>query len=125
MRDASDHLGIPSDCGVSIEFLIPSNSKRIDFIGPDLKMIDARLVMDPLAHPAQDNNMSGLRKRIKQGLAEKKAVLAEVDMLIRNTYRTLMPRRMKGTFIFCEDAGLQEYFRNSVQTQSTIEEQSA
>jgi DUF2075 family protein len=34
--------------------------------------------------------------------------------IIRNTYRTLMTRGMKGCYIFCVDEQTQEYFRQKV-----------
>lgn len=83
-------------------------------IGPDLKMSNGNLTTDPLAHPGQDKNLSGLRTRLKQGESARDEVLAEADQLIRNTYRTLMTRGMKGTFVYCEDPQLQEYFRSAI-----------
>lgn len=83
-------------------------------IGSDLKYVDDCLITDPLAHPGQDKNLSGLRTRLKQGNTEKELVLAEADQLIKNTYRTLLTRGMKGTFIFCEDSELQAYFKKSI-----------
>lgn len=85
-------------------------------IGSDLQFVDGEIVTNPLAHPGQDKNFSGLRKRLKQSEASKVTALAEADQLIRNTYRTLMTRGMKGTFLYCEDAALQEYFREMLQT---------
>lgn len=46
------------------------------------------------------------------------------DMIIRNTYRTLMTRGQKGCFVYCEDRALSDYlkmlinanFHNSSQT---------
>ena len=81
-------------------------------IGQDLKLEEGKLLTDPLVHPGQDKNFSGLRKRIKAGKESREQVLAEADELIRNTYRTLMTRGMKGTFVFCEDEALSEYFKD-------------
>ena len=33
------------------------------------------------------------------------------DEIIRNTYRTLMTRGMKGCYIYCVDEKLREYFK--------------
>ncbi len=95
-----------------------SQGLEIDYagviIGADLKITDNVLTTDPLAHPGQDKNFSGLRARLRQGKAEKEKVLQDADLLIKNTYRTLMTRGMKGTFIYCEDPNLQEYIRQSI-----------
>lgn len=82
--------------------------------GADMKYVDGKIVTDPLAHPGADKNFSGLRTRVRAGIREKEAVLLEADQLIKNTYRTLMTRGMKGTFIYCVDPELQEYFRSLV-----------
>lgn len=31
------------------------------------------------------------------------------DQIIRNTYRTLLSRGMKGRYVYCEDKNLEEY----------------
>ena len=37
--------------------------------------------------------------------------MALADEIIKNTYRTLMTRGMKGCYIYCTDEGLREYIR--------------
>lgn len=34
------------------------------------------------------------------------------DRIIRNTYRTLMTRGLKGCYIYCEDKELENYFKS-------------
>ena len=34
------------------------------------------------------------------------------DTIIKNTYRTLMTRGMKGCYVYCVDKKLQEYLKN-------------
>ena len=36
------------------------------------------------------------------------------DEIIKNTYRTLMTRGMKGCYIYCEDVNLENYFKERV-----------
>ena len=38
--------------------------------------------------------------------------MARADEIIKNTYRTLMTRGMKGCYIYCTDAGLRKYLRH-------------
>ena len=40
-----------------------------------------------------------------------KKALALADEIIKNTYRTLMTRGMKGCYVYCVDDGLKEYLR--------------
>jgi len=44
-------------------------------------------------------------------LAKKDKKQAEelADEIIKNTYRTLMTRGMKGCYVYCEDKALKEY----------------
>jgi DUF2075 family protein len=42
---------------------------------------------------------------------EPEATTILVDRIIRNTYRTLMTRGMKGCFVHCVDPETQDYFR--------------
>ena len=37
------------------------------------------------------------------------------DKIIKNTYRTLMTRGMKGCYIYCIDKKLQVYFKNNLE----------
>ena len=37
--------------------------------------------------------------------------LKRADEIIKNTYRTLMTRGMKGCYIYCTDPGMREYIR--------------
>ena len=37
------------------------------------------------------------------------------DMIIRNTYRTLLSRAMKGCIVYCTDRALADHFRKSIE----------
>jgi DUF2075 family protein len=36
----------------------------------------------------------------------------EIDLIIKNTYRTLMTRGMKGCYLYCTDQETADYFRH-------------
>ena len=36
------------------------------------------------------------------------------DRIIKNTYKTLMTRGMKGCYIYCTDKEIEEYFKNAL-----------
>jgi DUF2075 family protein len=78
-------------------------------IGPDFTVIDGQLTTDPSGRASTDVSLNGYKKEFKENpeLASKKA-----DQIIRNTYRTLMTRGMKGCYIYCTDIEVAEYFRN-------------
>ena len=55
--------------------------------------------------------MFGIKKMYKDD-SEKALKLA--DEIIKNTYRTLMTRGMKGCYVYCEDLMLQAYLKERV-----------
>lgn len=77
-------------------------------IGPDFKLVNGVLTTDPSGRASTDVSLHGYNKEFKENpeLASKKA-----DQIIRNTYRTLMTRGMKGCYIYCTDREVEDYFR--------------
>jgi len=70
-------------------------------VGPDLRCSDDGLVVtDPAARASQDKTVKGWRK-----MAEKDAEGTQriTDAIIKNTYRVLMTRGMKGCFVYAVD----------------------
>ena len=78
-------------------------------IGDDLIVRNGEVITNPNARAKTDKSISGFKKLLKTNpdLANKKA-----DGIIRNTYRTLMTRGMKGCYIFCTDPETQAYFQD-------------
>lgn len=77
-------------------------------IGLDLVVRDGQLATDPAGRSSMDRSIRGWRTMAK---ADREGTLAKVDKIIRNTYRTLMTRGMKGCYIYCTDREVQEYFK--------------
>ena len=46
--------------------------------------------------------------------ADPDGTLERVDRIIRNTYRTLMTRGMKGCFVYCTDAETRVHLRDTL-----------
>ena len=80
-------------------------------IGEDLKYTDGEIVVDHEARASTDRSLFGIKKMFEEH-PEKAAEKA--DELIKNTYRTLMSRGMKGCYVYCCDDQLQEYLRTRV-----------
>jgi DUF2075 family protein len=80
-------------------------------IGPDLIVRNGKIITDPSKRAKTDASLNGYKKDFKANpeLAAKKA-----DAIIKNTYRTLMTRGMKGCHIFCTDKETAEYFKNAL-----------
>ena len=86
-------------------------------IGPDLIVRDGRIVTTPEERDRHDKSIRGYKTRLK---TEGMYVRAEVDLIIKNTYRTLMTRGMKGCYVFCTDEETREYFRQLIDNEALI-----
>jgi len=80
-------------------------------IGPDLVVRDGKIITDATKRANTDQSLKGLKSMMKVD-PEKAKELA--DKIIKNTYRTLMTRGMKGCFIFSTDLETQEYFKSQL-----------
>ena len=77
-------------------------------IGPDLIVRDGVVITKGFEHPGGDKALSGFRKMFKKSPKEANKI---ANTLIRNTYRTLMTRGMRGCYIYCTDLETREYFK--------------
>lgn len=77
-------------------------------IGEDLTYKDGQIVTNPLKRASTDQSLKGIITMIKND-PEKAYKIA--DEIIKNTYRTLMTRGMKGCYVYCVDKELNEYFQ--------------
>jgi len=84
-------------------------------IGPDLAYRDGRIVTDATRRASTDQSVKGL-KQMLQAAPESARKLA--DTIVKNTYRTLMTRGMKGCYVYCTDAALATYLRSRLRTAS-------
>lgn len=69
---------------------------------------DGKVVTDFTKRAKTDQSLKGIKTMYKEN-PEK--ALAVADEIIKNTYRTLMTRGMKGCYVYCVDEGLAEYLR--------------
>lgn len=80
-------------------------------VGPDLIVRDGRVITRPEKRSTQDHSIRGYRRMLA---TSPDAAREKADRIVRNTYRTLMTRGMKGCFVYCTDAETREHFRRSV-----------
>lgn len=80
-------------------------------IGPDLVVRDGRILPRPEHRARTDRSLHGYKSARSRNPA---AADARAAALIRNTYRTLMSRGLKGCYIYCTDAETQAYFKQQV-----------
>ncbi|MFJ2449257.1 DNA/RNA helicase domain-containing protein [Pseudomonas sp. NPDC087626] len=78
-------------------------------IGPDLVVRDGQVVTSPHERDKHDKSIRGWKKLMKEqpALAQQ-----ETDLIIKNTYRTLMTRGMKGCYLYCTDQETAQYFES-------------
>ncbi|MBQ6221832.1 MAG: DUF2075 domain-containing protein [Solobacterium sp.] len=75
-------------------------------IGPDLRYENGHIVTDYTKRAKSDQSLRGIGKMVKNN-PERAEKLA--DEIIKNTYRTLLTRGMKGCAVYCCDKKLSEY----------------
>ena len=77
-------------------------------IGEDLRVENGKIITDFTKRASTDQSLKGIKKLYKE---DPKRALKEADEIIKNTYRTLMTRGMKGCYVYCVDRELSEYLK--------------
>jgi len=80
-------------------------------IGKDLKYRNNEIVVDYEERASTDRSLFGIKKMFRE---EPEKAEEKVEEIIKNTYRTLMSRGMKGCYIYCCDEQLQEHLRKRI-----------
>ena len=80
-------------------------------VGPDLVTKNGELRTNPDARAKTDKSLAGFKTEFK---TNPDLALAKADELIRNTYRTLMSRGMKGCYVYFVDEATAEYFKKQL-----------
>lgn len=88
-------------------------------IGPDMVYKDNRVVTDGFKRSPNDQSLKGFKSMMKQNPPKAKQ---EADAIIKNTYRTLMTRGMKGCYVYCCDPALAQYFRELMAEKPSVAE---
>lgn len=78
-------------------------------IGADLRYEQGRVITDFTKRARSDKSLHGL---IGPARRKDPHALQEIDDIIRNTYRTLMTRGMRGCYVYCVDPNLAAYLRS-------------
>ncbi len=88
---------------------------EVDYIGVivglDLIVKDGKVLTHPAARAKSDRSVFGYKKLIEKNPEEAKATLR---MIIKNTYRTLMTRGMKGCYVYFIDKELENFFKTAL-----------
>ena len=81
-------------------------------IGDDMRYENNHIVTDFTKRAKTDQSLKGIKKIYKEN---PQLALAEADEIIKNTYRTLMTRGMKGCYVYCTDKKLAEYLKKCLE----------
>lgn len=80
-------------------------------VGPDLIARNGEIVTRPEKRSRQDQSIRGFKKELRENGDE---VRRKADAIVKNTYRTLMTRGMKGCYVYCTDPETAGYFRERI-----------
>lgn len=81
-------------------------------IGNDMRFENGKIVTDFTKHASTDPSFKGIKKLYKKS---EKDALKIADEIIKNTYRVLLTRGIKGCFIYCVDDALAKHFKQEIE----------
>ena len=104
-KESVDQVGCIHTCqGLEVDYIGV-------IIGDDLVVRDGQVICQPEKRSRHDQSIKGWRTAMR---ANPVATKTKVDAIVKNTYRTLMTRGMKGCYIYCTDSETSEYFKRRI-----------
>lgn len=82
-------------------------------VGEDLIVRNGQVITDASKRATSDYSVYGYKKLLKENHDKTQETL---DMIIKNTYRTLMTRGMKGCYVYFVDKETEEYFKGRIKS---------
>lgn len=80
-------------------------------IGDDLIVRDGKVLVDPSKRAKTDASLKGYKTLLKK---DEQTAKDKIRAIIKNTYRTLMTRGMKGCYVYFTDKETQNYFKSLI-----------
>ena len=77
-------------------------------IGDDMRYEDGEVVTDASKRAKTDQSLRGLKSAHPDPVKARRVA----DRIIKNTYKVLMTRGMKGCYVYCTDKGMAEHLRS-------------
>lgn len=100
--DSIDQIGCIHTCqGLELNFVGV-------IIGDDLIVRDGQVLVDPSKRSRMDASIKGYKKLLAEDAEHARRRIRD---LIKNTYRTLMTRGVKGCYVYCTDKETRDYFK--------------
>ncbi len=92
-----------------------SQGLEVDYVGvivgSDLLVRNGQIVTDPSKRARSDASLKGFKTLLKN---DPLIAVEKADSIIKNTYRTLMTRGMKGCYVYFVDKETEEYFKSKI-----------
>jgi len=82
-------------------------------VGDDFIVRNEKVITNPNNRAKTDASLKGYRKELKEN---PEAAIKKANAIIKNTYRTLMTRGMKGCYVYFTDKETEKYFKNRIKT---------
>jgi hypothetical protein len=80
-------------------------------IGPDMVARNGEIITDASKRSKQDASLKGYKKLLQEAPVDGQYKL---DKRIKNTYKTLMTRGMKGCYVYFTDKETEDYFKSRI-----------
>ena len=80
-------------------------------VGNDLIIRNGKVFTDVSKRASSDKSIHGYKRMMESNKLETQEFL---DLIIKNTYRTLMTRGMKGCYVYFVDKETREYFKQVI-----------
>ena len=110
--DGGDAFAINPDSVHEAGCIHTSQGLEFDYvgviIGDDMRYENGEIITDYSKRAKTDQSMKGIKGIAKNNPQEADRL---ADEIIKNTYRTLMTRGMKGCYVYCTDSKLSEYLK--------------
>lgn len=76
-----------------------------------MRFENGKIVTDYTKRAKTDHSLKGIKKLEKENPQKAEQI---ADEIIKNTYRTLMTRGMKGCYVYCVDINLSDYLKKHI-----------
>ena len=78
---------------------------------------DGHIVTDFTKRAKTDQSLKGIKKLYKE---DPKQAKRRADEIIKNTYRTLLTRGMKGCYVYCTNPELRDYIVKMIDKKKSV-----
>ena len=85
----------------------------LEYRKPDLIFRDGQIITDATKRASTDQSIKGYKKMLAQ---DPESTTKLLDKIIKDTYKVLMTRGMKGCYVFCTDDKLRNHIKSIVES---------